>query len=342
MASIYSRNGKIWISWYQNGKRERKSTELKDTKQNRKIVEKEILSQLTDYASVGQKVSYYYKIMIKLKEKTCKASTIERYDGLWDNHLQCFKDRYIDEITRSEIKQWLNELDLSPKSLRSALSVLSMIFDEAIDDEVIDKNLCKSLKLPPLKQFEPDPFSLDEIRVLMENTSGWFKNMLAILFLTGMRIGEAVALNWDDIQGDSIIVSKSIRANVVTSTKTGKIRSVPIFDDLRPYLKAQRFESGLNKRIFPKLSGAADLRTPWISLLKRCDMKHRILYQARHTFAINALDSGLFKISFIAKMLGHNSTQMLFQKYAKFIKSERVDVPSDFSVFRHNLGTKTA
>lgn len=340
MASLYNRNGKIWISWYHNGKRQRKSTDLKDTKQNRKIVEKEFFPTLDEPSYVSKKVEYYYKVMMNLKSD-CKNSTLERYDSIWQNQVSFFKNRYIDEITRSEIKQWLNGLDLSPKSVRMALSVLSQIYDEAVDDEAVAKNLCKDLRLPKLQPYEPQPFSNDEISTLLENSNGWFRNLLAILLQTGMRIGEALALEWNDVKDDYIVISKSIRNGETTETKTRNVRQVPIFNELRPFIKAQKLNSGLGSRVFPNTSGASCLRDTWLDVLKKSNMKHRVLYQTRHTFAINALDSGMFKVSQIAKMLGHNSTQMLFTKYAKFIKSETENIPKDFSTFRHNLGTKT-
>ena len=170
----------------------------------------------------------------------------------------------------------------------------------------------------------------------MNNATGWLKNLIALLFMTGMRIGEAIALEWKDIDDGYIRVSKTLSQGKVSSTKTENIRYVPIFDDLQSYLYAQRLETGLKSRVFVGLNDPANLQKRWHALLKKCEMPHRILYQARHTFAINALDSGLFKTTQIAKMLGHSSVQMLFTKYAKFIKSEIDIIPRDFSV----LGTK--
>ncbi len=338
MASAYNKRGKIWISLYQNGKRIRKSTGLAYNKSNLKKVEKELIPLLEEADLEKRKtIEEYYKILMQLKE--CKESTKERYDSLWINHFGIFKKREVNTITRSELKVWMANLNLSPKSVRLAVSLMFQIFNEAIDDEAIKDNPCKNMRLPKLKEYEPKPFSKEEMALLIENSNDWFRNLLGFLFLTGMRIGEVLALEWQDIQDDHIIVSKSIRQGVVSTTKTNKSREVPIFNDLRPFIKSQQFKSGLDKRVFPNLNGANDLRDKWVSLLKKCKLEHRVLYQTRHTFAINALDSGKFKVSFIANMLGH-SVQMLFQKYAKFVKSERENIDLEFSTFRHHLGTK--
>lgn len=284
-------------------------------------------------------VGYYYEQAMRYK--TIRDSTLERYACHYNCHIKQFEHREVDSIKVSELNQWVNDMGLSPKSVRGNISVFRMIFQEAIYDEAIDKNPIDSVRLPKLEKFEPEPFNTEEMELLLDKSSGQFRNLLAVLFFTGMRIGEALALRWDDI--DSFIkVDKSIRDGVITPTKTNNVRFIPIFDDLVPYLKSQRLETGLkNDRVF-YWNGAKELKPIWLSLLRKCKMSHRILYQARHTFAIKALDSGLFKVSQIAKMLGHSSVQMLFTKYAKFIKSEMDDLPTHFSTLGTKKDTKLA
>ena len=79
--------------------------------------------------------------------------------------------------------------------------------------------------------------------------------------------------------------------------------------------------------------GADYLRSRWLVLCKKCNMKGRIMYNTRHTFATKALRSGKFNVFQVSKLLGHSSTQMLFQKYAKDIKSEKAEYDLNFSTF---------
>lgn len=328
------KNNVIWVSLYQNGQRVRKSTKLPDTRENRKRVERDLIPKLEKNDFTPKKtVAYYYERM--MRQKDLKGSSVRRYGSIFENHIQQFGNREIDSFKVSELKEWMSK-SLSPKSLRLNATVFRQIFDEALYDEAIDKNPFEHIKPPKLNKFEPQPFNSEEVELLINNATGWFKNLLAVLFMTGMRIGEAIALEWKDIDDCFIKVSKTLAQGEVSSTKTDNIRDIPIFDDLRPYLYAQRLETGHKNRVFVGLNDPANLQKRWHALLKKCEMPHRILYQARHTFAINALDSGLFKTTQIAKMLGHSSVQMLFTKYAKFIKSEIDIIPRDFSV----LGTK--
>lgn len=313
----------------------RKSTSLKDTPSNRRKIEKELLPALEGYKT-PQTVRHYYALLMAQKE--CKDSTRDRYAFLWEKQLIPFHERAVESIKVSDVRRWVAGMQSSPKTVRLAVSLFKQIMDEAIYDEAITKNPCV-VRLPKLIKFEPEPFSKEEMRLLLENADGWFRNLLAVLFFTGMRIGEALALEWRDV-GDFIEVSKTITNGEVSSTKTSTVRHVPLFDVLKPYIQAQRFLSGLDKRVFPNTSGAKQMKEPWHRLLKKVGMTHRVLYQARHTFAIHALDSGKFKVSQIAQILGHSSVQMLFQKYAKFIRSEMDEIPLNFSTLDTVLDTK--
>lgn len=340
MASIYIRNNTIWIDLYQNGKRIRKSTKLKDTKENRKRVENDLLPKLErmDLSPKGT-IGFYYKQLMSSK-RDIKSSTVERYASIFENHIAPLQNLTIDSFKKQDIKEWLSKMDLSAKSLRLNLNLLSQIFDEAIDSDVIDKNPCKGIKLPRIQTYEPQPFSKDEMNLLLENADSWFKNFLALLFMTGMRIGEAIALEWKDVN-EYIYIYQSIRKGVLSPTKTYNKRYVPVFAELKPYLQDQKLRTGLkNTKVFVGLHDASDLQTPWFQLLRKCNMEHRVLYQARHSFAIHALDSGKFRVSQISRILGHNSVQMLFQKYAKFIKSEVENMPKDFNILDTKLVTK--
>jgi len=331
----------IWISFYHNGKQIRKSTKLPNTRENRKKVERELLPKLNgdDFLS-KQTVEYYYKIM--MKERELKPSSIRKYASCYTKHIAKFKDRNIDTFKVSELKTWVYSLGVSPKQTKSIVSIFRMIFQEAIYDEAIEKNPFTHIKLPKLIKYEPKPFSRKEVSILINNADGWFKNLLVLLFMTGMRIGEAIALDWDDID-EYICVSKTISEGNIGNTKTDTVRYVPIFDDLKPYIRNQKLLTGLaNKKVFVGLKDAKDLHSHWHKLIKKCGIEHRVLYQARHTFAIHALDSGLFKVSQIANILGHTSVQMLFQRYAKFIKSEIDSVPKSFSTLSTKLSTVVA
>src|SRR6185312_10213627 len=110
-------------------------------------------------------------------------------------------------------------------------------------------------------------------------------------------------------------------------TKTSRIRHVDLTDfALAPLLrqKAHTFMRGLDAPIFCTPEGA-----PWpnekrqrlrffLPALKACGIRQRVPYNTRHTFATVNLMAGL-NPNYIASQLGHTTTAMLFQRYAKWI-----------------------
>ena len=64
------------------------------------------------------------------------------------------------------------------------------------------------------------------------------------------------------------------------------------------------------------MSGAA--RRPWYPALANAKLRHRDLYNTRHTFATHALASGEDP-GWVAKMLGHTTLTMLMTRYYRYV-----------------------
>jgi len=89
-------------------------------------------------------------------------------------------------------------------------------------------------------------------------------------------------------------------------------------------LKAQCPDSQLRSEwVFPSERGGhldiTNLRERiWKPTLRRAGLRERTLYQTRHTFATISLASGE-DIGWVARVLGHSSTEMVIRHYHKFI-----------------------
>jgi integrase len=211
------------------------------------------------------------------------------------------------------------------------ISLFRCILQCAVVDKKIKKNIFDEIKMKrrqPKK--EPHPFTKQEINLLLNNANGWFRNFLAFLFFTGMRIGEVAALDWEDINEESIYVTKHIYKNVIDAPKTYNPRRVPLLRELKTFIRDQK-KITKTGRIFPNVKGACSLFYRWHALLRKCGMENnRILYQTRHTFAITALDKGV-KISELCYILGHSNPDMLYKHYARYIEPLKF---TNFSVLK--------
>lgn len=345
MVKIFKRsNGILYVEYQIDGKSVQKSTRLNDTKENRRLIEKEVVPALQKKIILGditgkkpKNFKHYSKIFIRDKEHLKSFIHIERQIIILNEY---FGDTRIDLINRSMVKQWVHDrLKInSPKTVKDYMTQLKGVFMAAIDDEQIKDNPAEGIVLPKHSKQQIEPFSSEEVTKILGEANQWFRLFLAISFYTGMRTGEVLGLTRSDIDIENrvIRIRRSISRGKISTPKTdGSIRDVPILNDLIPYLKY------LPKSIwiFPKQDGKAyfavsgQKKTEWVKLLSDCSIPYRKLYATRHTFIVSMLKNSDLSILEIAQMAGHNSTQMIIQNYGKFIKGEHLKIDREIKLF---------
>ena len=332
----------MWITFYHQSKRYRKSLGLDDTKANRKLAEQRIIPEIVYKLNSGtffdnQKpkvptVGEYAKVSFELHKAYRKQSTIYDYERSLRNHiLPYFKDTRLDQIKPSDLALWQNKIleRVSPGRLKNIRIVLNTIFEDAINDGIMQSNPFNRVKLPKKDPVIIHPFSIDEIKLILDHAKLPYRNFYALGFFTGMRTGEIVALKWDDIDLNNreIHISRSMRMGIESTPKTANsFRSIEILDVLLPYLESQ-FKLTGNKKSYLFLTGndtpifdAKNIRDhDWKKLLKRLDIPYRPLYHMRHSFATLMIQNNE-DILWVSYMLGHKSSKTTLERYAKYIK----------------------
>ena len=343
MASVFNRNGVLYIQYSLNGRKIQRSTQLKDTKENRQYVKKEVIPALERKLAYGitedKRLIKYAKIFLQQKEH---LKTYDEIESQTEKVLAYFgADTDIDKIRASHIRAWLNSFDRKKSTIKKYKGILKGIFDIALEDEVIDKNPVPAIKLH-IKEEKPDiePFKSEEVRTLLATANGWFRNFLGIAFYTGMRTGEIMGLMVGDIQNDHIIVRRSIRNGVISTTKTGKERIVPILEPAREFIQAQLKIARKNKTLYlftneegKNLQAAWQLRPMWKNLLRACKIADRRLYNTRHTFIVSMLKSNAVSVLELAQIVGHSSPEMIYKNYARYIKGEQLKINRSLDPF---------
>ncbi|WP_041666700.1 tyrosine-type recombinase/integrase [Sulfuricurvum kujiense] len=280
-------------------------------------------------------VSYYADLFMDSKRQTTVPRTHERYLSIIKHSiLPVFGDSPIRELKVSNVEKWRNDLlkRFTAKTVKEYQIVLRGIFQKALHDEEIGKNPIDALDSLKVKKPHVVPFMPYEVKLILDTAQGWFKNYLALGFMTGMRVGEIVALKWENVnlKKREIYVCASRIEGVEGTTKTqSSIRYIPIIDTLVPFLEAQKKLSGDKEYVFVNQYGEVfyDYKTiganQWKSILKECKLDHRRMYEMRHTCATNLLMSGQYSVNEIASILGHTTPQMLFERYTRNISAER-------------------
>ena len=262
-----------------------------------------------------------------------KNSTNKEYMADFKNRVvPLFGSVAVNQVTPLELRAWQSgilEGGASTARLKNIRKVFSLVLSDAVLEGLIEKNPFDLVKKPAVRHKAKRPFSLEEVRTLINNASGWFRDFLIVSFFTGMRTGEAMALEWRHINLHSrkIVIEQSMRNGELGSPKTmSGYREIDMLPPVEQALKARYLDSGLKGGpVFVAKHGGAlayakNLRdNHWAPLLKKCLMDHRELYTTRHTFASIMLSQGEDPL-WVSKMLGHSNLAITLQTYAKYIE----------------------
>jgi integrase len=247
-----------------------------------------------------------------------------------------FGDREVGQISKADILAFRAKLakvtakgkktQLTAARINKMLNPLRQILNEAAD-RFDFRTPFANIKQLKIQRVDVDPFSLDEVRTLLEKVRDDFRSYFTVRFFTGMRTGEIDGLQWKyiDFERRLILVRETVVAGREEYTKTdGSQREIQmsqvVFDALKAQEKGTRH---LSKFVFCNREGLPlDYKNVtnrvWKPLLRHLGLKVRRPYQCRHTAATLWLASGESP-EWIARQLGHSTTEMLFRVYSRFV-----------------------
>jgi integrase len=275
----------------------------------------------------------------KITETEVKSSTMKDYrDSMNGLILPRFGNTPICEVNYLDIRKFVSELTCSAKRKNNILVPMRSVFKMAFLSEIIDKNPMDLIK--NMKVAKPDikPLSMDEVTLLINHVSFRYKDFFVVAFFTGMRFGEMAALKWKnvDFQRCLIKVRETRVKGEEGSPKTKKsVRDIRMLPPVIEALRNQRKQTaGKSDYVFLNQYGNTLDPDPmnfyvWKPALKKLGLEPRSLYQTRHTFATLMLDAGEHP-GWVQKMMGHETLQMIYEKYYSYIKNYEREEGSAF------------
>jgi integrase len=270
------------------------------------------LQNLDDNVSIKPRTRAYYRERLRALEKSWPVlSTTE-----------------IRKITSGDCKAWAGKYgkDTSPTNYNNTISLLRHIFQVAVEAGVIYANPAAVLKRAPLRGKEIRLPSTEQFnRLVEEMRAGHGRDSVNCadftlgLAVTGMRKGEANALEWRDLDFEKCDVA--VRGDAVFGTKGGEgWRRVPMIPDARALferLRAERPGEPLDGKVF-------QVRECQKSLDRACKKvgAHRITHHdLRHLFATRCIESGV-DIPTVSRWLGHKDGGALLMKIYGHLRDE--------------------
>ncbi|WP_216831005.1 tyrosine-type recombinase/integrase [Alkalihalobacterium elongatum] len=314
------------------------------------------------------------------KKANVKESTFVQLEVIVRNHIMpSFGDKKIMTIKRNEIKRWIasfGELGDNGKEKYSFgsrlkyLSVMKSILHHAVHElEVLEKNPSDKLKVPvqdtvAIKKEKVKYYSLEELNQLLDFMKVYkhqrfpdyqlYYMLMYFLSKTGLRISEALALRWEDINDDKVTIDKQTsrddknKVKLTTLKNSSSYRTIKMDNDLVRELKKfkikqyeliignPRFRKNEDGIIFQNYNGhyltPSIIRETMKDYCKKAGVDYKGTHGFRHTHAILLIEAKL-SLKFVSDRLGHQKINTTADTYLDITEKMEEDELQKFASY---------
>ena len=352
------RNNKIYVYGVVNGKRYRLSTSKEANPTNLSWMEKnyrDVLLKLIDKKSQTTKLTpdfcSFAKEVLELTSHKRDLETQKDYlSKLKRLILPYFKSHKIEDVKPLDIEKWQNMLleKYSSTTVRRTRNIFHMVMKKAIANDLILKNPVEYSEKIQVVHKKQQPYTVEEMTKIMKNSTGWLKVFIFLAFTTGMRPGELIALQWNDIDFTKKVIklkrskSKSVIKEDTTTKNHNRIIIVAdyvlnMLQELKTISKSEWiFVSRLGQ---PYSDSKAILNRHFKPLLQKIGVQFRNLKATRHTFISIMRNSGA-DVEFVLEMVGHSKAVSDSFYYTASVTDQKISVVNNcFQDFNFEKGT---
>lgn len=174
---------------------------------------------------------------------TIKPATANYYVKILGAHiLPAFGDRDIQDIGRFDLEKFLAERSRSycRNSLRGMRVSFGRVMSWAVDCGWLEKNPASGVRLPNApSRIKRTILTPEQIYQIAQKLNEPYATLVLFLAVTGLRIGEAIGIRWEDFDGDMLSVRRRIYEGKPDTLKTkSSVRDLPIPASLLTRMRA--------------------------------------------------------------------------------------------------------
>lgn len=282
---------------------------------------------------------YGEKVFMPAKTLTATENTRASFQGNLDKWVYpAIVDIKLPEITSAQISALLLDMQGKGKAHATVVKVytiLNSLFKMAYLSDMIARNPMDKVERPKPKKNEIKPqtaqaYTAQEVRDILTALEGeplkW-RAFIHLLIDTGVRRGEALAVQWEDIdfQENTILICRNLcytpgKGIYLDTPKNGRCRMVDVGEDTLQLLKQIREQQGAGgKYIFTQDNSLEPMHPTspthyFRQFSKRNGIKDFHPHKLRHTFASVAITAGADVVS-VSETLGHSDTAVTLRMY---------------------------
>nr|WP_154922009.1 tyrosine-type recombinase/integrase [Microbacterium testaceum] len=155
-----------------------------------------------------------------------QRSTFHKYNKLLQGYLiPTFGKMAVADIRVADVEKWWAAMDTNRNQRRGAYMVLSRLMKKALKDGLTKKNPCQVEASSRDHSNKRPTFTLEDVKlILLLEPDLQMRTLLWVLLGTGMRVGEALALDWQDVDLNEgmVLVNKHFSEFGMTEGTKGK------------------------------------------------------------------------------------------------------------------------
>lgn len=289
----------------------------------------------------------------KYTKHTVKLRTYGRYEYIIEKHINPkLGDYELEELSPVLLQDFVLEKiehgnlktngPLANNSVIGIVNVLKGALGLAKSLEITQKDYTDKIKLPLATEKEVSAFDKVEqdklVKFCLETKKNNYIGIVICLY-TGIRLGELLALTWNDIDFNSGIMNITktayrIKENgipriVVDKPKTkNSSRIIPLPKQLIEILKKIKKQSNSLYVLSTRnggMVGTREYQKTYQRILAKLDIPYKNFHSLRHTFATRAVEMGM-DVKTLSEILGHKNPMITLQRYTHSLISYKTEM----------------
>ena len=329
--------GEITIETFQKSMRgESIVTSLQPKMKDTPILQSLLEAKLVEYSKMIDDANY--------NDNKIKSSTYNSYKNYINNTLTPnFGHLKLNELSKLMIIEWINTLTISFKYFRNRIIPLKSVYTDAFalkiitsTENIFDDNYIieYAARVLPSNERKPEPFTENEILIILQQRKSYLKNLLIYGIFSGLRIGELINIKISDISlKDGIInVNSQFSSGVEMSPKTKKgNRNVVILENaglaILEQLELCRLHNQneflfFNPNTGKRWSSSTKINKHLKKYYEEIQVNYRGFHQCRHTYASMLVATE--NLWWVASQMGHETIELLINVYGDWIPKDKL------------------
>lgn len=297
-----------------------------------------------DLSTLSERADEFIENALKPSQNYAHGSKT-RYISSYNTHVRnsSLAGMIAHQIKASDIQRFYNGLDVSKSTLKQVHKFMSAFYKWMVRNEYAN-DVLSAVELPlkpdTKKHNEIVVWTEDEIHTILDNLGDHrLRFLIYVLLYSGIRIGEAIALKYEDFDGDTLHIRRQKYLDEIKLPKSNSVRDIPLHDVLikelpkhRKWHEAEMKQNGYKTDfVFTTRNGNTlginNLRRSLMRYYKRIGIEPKHNHAYRSTFCTQLCKCNV-PLEVASKLLGHSSIEVTAKHYALVQKNTKKDAIS--------------